>query len=35
MEYAKNQAKWSAAREFCKDNGWEFRILTEAELGIK
>ena len=35
MEYAKNQAKWSAAREFCKDNGWEFKILTEAELGIK
>jgi hypothetical protein len=35
MEYAKNQAKWSAARNFCKDNGWEFKILTEAELGIK
>jgi hypothetical protein len=35
MEYAKNQAKWSAAREFCKDNGWEFKILTETELGIK
>ena len=35
MEYAKNQAKWSAAREFCKNNGWEFKILTETELGIK
>ena len=35
MEYAKNQAKWSAAREFCKDNGWEFKILTESDLGIK
>ena len=30
-----NQAKWKYATEFCKDNGWEFLILTEKELGIK
>jgi len=34
-EYAKNQAKWKAAREFCKDRLWEFKIITEDELGIK
>jgi hypothetical protein len=34
-EYAKNQAKWKAAEEFCKDRGYEFKVLTEDELGIK
>jgi len=34
-EYAKNQAKWEAAREFCKDRMWEFKVLTEKELGIR
>ena len=34
-EYAKNQAKWEAAKEFCKDRMWEFKVLTEDELGIK
>ena len=34
-EYAKNQAKWKAAKEFCKDRMWEFKVLTENELGIK
>jgi hypothetical protein len=33
-EYAKNQAKWEAAREFCADRRLEFKILTENELGI-
>ena len=33
-EYAKNQAKWEAAREFCKDRMWEFKVMTEKELGI-
>jgi hypothetical protein len=32
--YAVNQAKWSAAEEYCADRGWEFRIFTELELGI-
>ena len=30
-----NSAKWKAAREFCKTRGWEFKIVTENELGIK
>jgi hypothetical protein len=32
--HAVNQAKFSAAREFCADRGYEFRIFTEDELGI-
>ena len=32
MTYGVNEAKWKAAREYCKDKGWEFRIITEAEL---
>ena len=35
VEYAKNQAKWKAAKEFCKDRLWEFKIITEDDLGIK
>lgn len=34
VTYAINQSKWKAATEFCKDRGWEFRILTEKNLGI-
>lgn len=33
--WAVNQAKWKAAREFCADRNYEFRILTEKDLGIK
>ena len=33
-EYAKNQAKWEAADEWCKDRD-EFKVFTEKELGIK
>lgn len=33
--YEINMAKWKAAGEFAKDNGIEFRIITEDELGIK
>ena len=29
-----NEAKWKAAKEFCKDRGWNFEIFTEKELGI-
>ena len=31
--YAVNQAKWKSARNFCKDNLLEFKIITEDELG--
>ena len=34
-EYAKNQAKWKAATEYCEDRLWEFKVMTENELGIK
>jgi len=30
-----NEAKWNAATEYCKDRGWDFKIMTENELGIK
>ena len=33
-EYAKNQAKWKMAKEFCADRKWEFKVVTEKELGI-
>ena len=35
FEYARNQAKWKAANEWCIDRGFEFKVLTEKELGIK
>ena len=34
-EYARNQAKWKAAKSFCADRLWEFKVLTEDDLGIK
>ena len=33
-EYAKNQAKWKMAKEFCADRQWVFKVVTEKELGI-
>lgn len=29
-----NQAKWAAAREVCKKNGWTFELITERELRV-
>lgn len=29
-----NSAKWEAAREFCEDRKWKFKIFTEKELGL-
>ena len=34
-EYAKNQAKWKMAKEFCADRQWEFKVVTEKELGVR
>jgi len=28
-----NEAKWKYAKEFCKDRGWEFKIVTEDHVG--
>lgn len=33
--WATNVSKWEAAKEFCLDRGWEFKLITEDELGIK
>lgn len=33
-EYAKNQAKWKAAKEYCEDRRLQFKILTEDHLGV-
>jgi hypothetical protein len=35
MTWGVNSAKWKAAKEYCKDRGYEFMIVTENELGIK
>ena len=32
--YGVNQAKWSAATEYCLDRGWEFKVITEDDLGL-
>jgi hypothetical protein len=34
MTYIKNQAKWKAATDWAKDRGYEFKIITEYELGL-
>jgi len=33
-EWGINNSKWQAAEEYCADRKWEFKILTEKELGI-
>lgn len=33
--YAKNQSKWEYARDWCKNRGYDFVIMTEKELGIR
>ena len=35
MTFIKNKAKWEAAENYAKDRGWEFKIITEHELGLK
>ena len=31
--YGINMNKWRAAEEYCADRKWEFKILTEREIG--
>jgi hypothetical protein len=33
--YQTNICKWSAAKAYCAERGWEFMIVTEYELGLK
>jgi hypothetical protein len=35
VTYGINSAKWKAAMEYCEDRKWQFKVLTEDELGIK
>lgn len=30
-----NEAKWKAAKEYCLDRKWDFKVLTENDIGIK
>ena len=32
--YGINSSKWHFAKEYCKDRGWKFQIITENELGL-
>ena len=34
VTYAVNQEKWRAADLFCKEHGWQFKLITEKELGL-
>lgn len=34
VTYAINQEKWRAADLFCKEHGWQFKLITEKELGL-
>ena len=33
--WAVNEAKWKSANSWCENNGMEFKILTEDDLGIR
>ena len=32
--FAVNQEKWRAADKFCREQGWQFKVITEKHLGI-
>ena len=34
LAYMKNTSKWKAAIEYAKDRNWEFKLITEQELGM-
>ena len=34
LAFMKNQAKWEAANRYAKERGWEFKIITEYDLGL-
>lgn len=34
LTWGKNESKWLAAIEYCKDRGYEFKILTEKHLNV-
>ena len=32
MEYGVNQAKWKAAKLYCENKGWQFRVISEHDI---
>jgi hypothetical protein len=34
MTWGVNEAKWKAAVEYCKDRNWQFKVVTEKDIGI-
>ncbi|MFZ9301798.1 MAG: TnsA endonuclease N-terminal domain-containing protein [Sediminibacterium sp.] len=34
VTYAVNQEKWRAADIFCQEHGWQFKVITEKDLGL-
>ena len=34
FQYGVNEAKWKAAVEYCKDRNWQFKVVTEKDIGI-
>ncbi len=30
-----NIAKWEAARKYCQEKGWIFKLITEKDLGLR
>jgi hypothetical protein len=30
----KNHEKWTAARDWCRRNGFKFKVVTDIELGL-
>ena len=34
FEYIKNTSKWRAAKVYAEEKGYEFKIMTEKEVGI-
>jgi len=32
LTYIQNQCKWSAAREYCADRNWKFKIVTDKDI---
>lgn len=33
FQYGVNEAKWKSANQYCQQQGWQFLVLTEKDLG--
>jgi hypothetical protein len=33
LSILKTKPKWNAAKAYCEDNGMQFKIITEKDLG--